>query len=84
MVLAIFMLWRSLESSLVSPPETSIHSFIVKIWVEDSQHFPGERRWHGSTTHVPSNVKIYISHLDELLAFIQRMVGEDVFKSQTG
>jgi hypothetical protein len=63
-------------------PDTTIHSFIIKVWVEDSLDSPGERRWHGYVTHVPSGTRVYIPRLEDIVNFIQRLVGEEIFGDQ--
>ena len=51
-------------------PEASIHSFIVKIWLEETATEAGKNIWRGHITHVPSGKRRYIQHMDEITAFI--------------
>jgi len=60
--------------------DSTISSFILKIWVEDSLDSLAERGWHGYVTHVSSGIRMYANRPDDILAFIQRTVGEDVFR----
>ncbi len=47
-----------------------IHSFIIKIWREDSKE--GERpTWRGHITHVPGNERRYLKILGEIPDFIR-------------
>ena len=52
----------------VADDEPTIHSFIVKIWI-NSSHVEGSA-WTGYITHVPSNVRRSLRTLDEIVAFI--------------
>ena len=54
-------------------PEATVHSFIVKFWLEETSD---ERRpgWHGLITHVPSGERHYLRALDDLLTFIRPYV----------
>ena len=53
-------------------PETAIHSFVVRIWLEEMVEETGQLRWRGHITHVPSNQRQYIEDLDEIKQFIAR------------
>jgi len=50
--------------------ESNIHSFIVKVWLEELKEENGRAVWRGRVTHVPSNERWYIQSLDELEAII--------------
>lgn len=50
--------------------ETNSHSFIVKVWVEDSAKEDATGLWRGSITHVPSGQRCYLNTLDEIQDFI--------------
>lgn len=50
--------------------ESNIHSFIVKVWLEELKEENGRAVWRGRVTHVPSNKRWYIQSLDELEAII--------------
>ena len=50
--------------------EDHTHSFIIKIWLEESVEETGRAIWRGRITHVPSGKRQYIQHLDEIGAFI--------------
>ena len=51
--------------------ETSTHSFIVKVWLEETAEEAGQALWRGHITHVPSGKRRYLKNLDEILAFIK-------------
>jgi hypothetical protein len=51
--------------------EPGSHSFIVKVWLEESG--PGSPRgsWRGYITHVADNERRYLENLSEILLFIR-------------
>jgi hypothetical protein len=53
--------------------EKNTHSFIVKIWLEETAEEAGEvdqATWHGYITHVASGERRYLKNLEEITAFI--------------
>lgn len=50
--------------------EEYTHSFIVKVWLEETAAEAGRSTWRGHITHVPSGERRYLKDLDELVAFI--------------
>ena len=50
--------------------EPYTHSFIVKIWLEETAEEAGKATWRGHITHVPSGKRRYIKDLDEIWIFI--------------
>jgi hypothetical protein len=51
--------------------EFSVHSFIVKVWLEEEATRNSDSIWHGHITHVPSGEKRYLKNLDQIALFIQ-------------
>ncbi len=51
--------------------ESTVHSFIVKVWLEDES---GETSWHGYITHVPSGARRYFKKLSDVTDFIKQYV----------
>lgn len=51
-------------------PEANVHSFVVRIWLEEEKTATSEAVWRGYVTHVPSGKRRYIEHLSELTAFV--------------
>ena len=45
-------------------PEPIQHSFIVKIWLEESRRPAGPGTWRGHVTHVPGSERCYFQDLD--------------------
>jgi hypothetical protein len=58
--------------------ESNVHSFIVKLWLEDEVQRKGASGWHGHITHVPSGERRYLKELQDIVAFIKPYVGDDV------
>jgi hypothetical protein len=50
--------------------ETSTHSFIIKIWLEETLEESGRATWRGHITHVPGGERRYLKQLDDIIAFI--------------
>lgn len=51
--------------------EATVHSFIVKFWLEKTGDETNLIGWHGHITHVPSGKRSYIRKLDDILKFIK-------------
>jgi len=51
--------------------EFNVHSFIVKVWLEEEATNNSDTVWHGHISHVPSGEKRYLKNLDEIALFIQ-------------
>jgi hypothetical protein len=51
-------------------PELNTHSFIIKIWLEETAEGGDQAVWRGHITHVPSGERRYVQHTDEITAFI--------------
>ena len=51
--------------------EFNVHSFIVKVWIEQEATRNSRAIWHGSITHVSGNEKRYLKNLDDIALFIQ-------------
>ncbi len=46
------------------------HSFIVKVWLEESLDDASEAIWRGHITHVPSEERRYLRDLEDIIDFI--------------
>jgi len=46
--------------------ETEAHSFIVKIWLEQTDPGEDEVKWRGSVTHVPGGERQSVNDLTEI------------------
>jgi hypothetical protein len=46
------------------------HSFIVRIWLEETVQQAGHAVWRGQITHVPGGEHRYLQELEEILDFI--------------
>lgn len=51
-------------------PESTTHSFIVKVWLEETAEEARCAAWRGHITHVPGGERRYLKDLDEIAAFI--------------
>ncbi len=52
-------------------PETRIHSFVIKIWLEEMAEEVDHAIWRGHITHVHSGVRRHFQDLDIIFDFIQ-------------
>ncbi len=65
----------------MEPSDPTIHSFIVKVWLETARP-DGPRTAHGSITHVPGEEKMYLTSLDDISAYIARVLGSITFNER--
>ena len=56
--------------------ESTLHSFIVKLWLEDQDGKKGRRVWRGYVTHVPSGAQRYLTCLNDIEEFIKEYLDE--------
>lgn len=56
--------------------EPHIHSFIIKLWLEETVKESGQILWRGHVTHVPSGERCYLKDLEEVVAFINSYLEE--------
>jgi len=54
----------------MGPFESSTHSFILKIWLEQTAQDVRSVIWRGHITHVPGGERRYVQDLDGILLFI--------------
>lgn len=47
-----------------------IHSFIIRVWLEETITEGGKAKWRGHITHVLSGERRYLQHLSTIPAFI--------------
>jgi hypothetical protein len=50
--------------------EANTHSFLVRLWLEETSATDGRVVWRGHITHVASREKRYVSEVDELILVI--------------
>jgi predicted GIY-YIG superfamily endonuclease len=50
--------------------ESSIQSFIIKVWIEENAEEGGQVKWRGRITHVPSRQDRYLKNLGAVETFI--------------
>lgn len=46
------------------------HSFVVKIWLEETLEESGRAVWRGNITHVMSSKRAHFQGLDEIVLFV--------------
>lgn len=45
---------------------SSIQSFVIRIWVEETAEESGETVWRGHITHVESRNRVYFTELEQI------------------
>jgi hypothetical protein len=50
---------------------SSVHSFIVKLWIETESEEDTETTWRGHITHVPDGRRQYLKELDDAIEFME-------------
>jgi hypothetical protein len=60
--------------------ESKVHSFIVKLWLDESDEKSEQPVWHGYITHVPDGERRYLKKLSEVVDFIKRYLDGTVTK----
>ena len=55
----------------VHSADTTAHTFIVRLWMEDFEA-PGLRRWRGYVTHLIDDERSYVDGIDDIVEFIGR------------
>ena len=50
--------------------ESSTHSFVIKIWLEETVEETGRTVWRGHITHVSSGERRFIKNLSEIHLFV--------------
>ena len=53
--------------------ESTVHSFIVKLWLEGDGE-TSRLKWHGYITHVPSGARRSFKKLSEVTDFIEQYI----------
>jgi hypothetical protein len=55
------------QADLIEP---YVHSFIVKVWVEEPARGSDSANWRGHVTHVPGGERRYLKDLSDIIDFI--------------
>lgn len=59
-----------LAETRIDPLESNLHSFIVKIWLEQRADEMGQACWRGHVTHIPGGERRALASIEDLTAFI--------------
>jgi len=63
--------------------ESTLHSFIIKLWLEDEDRKTGRRIWRGYVTHVPSGAHRYLKRLSDIEEFIKEYIDDNEIQSSS-
>jgi hypothetical protein len=64
--------------------ESKVHSFIVKIWLEEVGDERKQPTWHGHITHVPGGGRRYLKKLSDITDFIASSLEQLGVRSRMG
>ncbi|NWJ48684.1 MAG: hypothetical protein HXX08_22720 [Chloroflexi bacterium] len=56
--------------------ESNTHSFIIKVWLEETAVETHKPLWHGYISHVGSGRRRYLKNLDEIKPFLAGYLSE--------
>lgn len=62
--------FRQRAEEIVEEPEVQIHSFVLKLWLEEVDEETGQPVWRGHITHVAGGERRYVNMLDEIAGII--------------
>lgn len=60
----------SSEDATTNSIEPNAHSFIIKVWLEQTAAEAGSAQWRGHITHVPSGKRRYLKDLFDVCVFL--------------
>lgn len=58
--------------------ESSIHSFIIRIWLEETPEEARRAKWRGRITHVSSGTEGYFEDFGEIAPFVAACLGQSL------
>lgn len=57
-------------------PESQSHTFIVKIWLEETAEEAGRVIWRGYIVHVLENKRYYLNSLEEIPSYLRPYINQ--------
>jgi hypothetical protein len=58
--------------------ESSIHSFVIRIWLEEMPDEAGQAKWRGRIVHVTSGRDRYFENFDEITPFVGACLDQSI------
>ena len=55
----------------MSVDETPVHSFVIRVWSEETAPIAGQSVWRGHITHIPSNQRRHFDNLEDMKFFVK-------------
>ena len=65
-------------------PERLSHSFVVKVWLEETVEEANRALWRGRIVHIPGGEERYVQDLEAIVSFIARYLEEMGVTDLTG
>lgn len=63
-------------------PESSTHSFVIRVWLEETADEADQTKWRGHITHVPSNQRRYFDDLENIKQIVKSYLERTDFEIQ--
>ncbi len=60
----------------MSPSDVLSHSFVIRIWFEQTAEEAGQVQWRGQITHIPGEERRYVTNLVDVITFIAPFLSE--------
>jgi hypothetical protein len=57
--------------------EPSGHTFLVRVWIEQTADEAGALSWRGHVTHLPDGDRRYVQAFDDVATFISERLADD-------
>jgi len=51
-------------------PQASVHSFVLRIWLEESREEDGRTLWRGHVTDIATGERRHVQDIDGIVAFL--------------
>jgi hypothetical protein len=58
--------------------EFSVHSFVIRIWLEETPDEAGRAKWRGRIVHVTSGTERYFEGFDEIALFVGACLDQSI------
>ena len=60
-------------------PESSTHSFVIRVWLEETADEAKRPKWRGHITHVPGNQRRYFDDLEDIKQIVKSYLDKTDF-----
>jgi hypothetical protein len=71
-----------ISSIMMELPEASTHSFVIRVWLEETADNAEQPKWRGHVTHVPGNQRRYFDNLEDIKHIVKSYLERTDFDIQ--